>query len=163
GPLFQFVFKGGDVGAGLIQRTFPWLDAARIDRDMVLRALPVLILGIALARGAAYFGQFYAMGLLGQRVVADLRLALHEKLLALFAVPPTVLPIVRFAKRLKRIATRGQEQIGNLHTLLHEALSGVRIVQAFGMEKYEADKFRAEQDRFLATMRKSFFVRAIFT
>jgi subfamily B ATP-binding cassette protein MsbA len=39
----------------------------------------------------------------------------------------------------------------------------VRIVQAFGMERYEADRFRAEQDRFLGTMRRSFFVRAIFT
>src|SRR5262249_61183883 len=36
-------------------------------------------------------------------------------------------------------------------------------VQAFGMEGYEAGKFRAEQDRFLGTMRRSFFVRAIFT
>jgi ATP-binding cassette, subfamily B, bacterial MsbA len=39
----------------------------------------------------------------------------------------------------------------------------VRIVQAFGMERYEEDKFRAEQERFLATMQRSFFVRAIFT
>jgi subfamily B ATP-binding cassette protein MsbA len=50
-----------------------------------------------------------------------------------------------------------------LYTLLHEALQGVRIVQSFGMERYERDKFAAEQDRFLGTMRKSFFVRAIFT
>src|SRR5260370_2882905 len=164
------------------------------------------------------------MGMLGQRVVADLRLALQEKLLALppaffarsasgdllsrfandvgalefavtyglaaylrdgmqvlvllgvsialdwrlallafVAVPLTVFPIVRFARRLKTIATRGQAQIGTLYTLLHEALQGVRIVQSFGMERYEADKFRAEQHRFLGTMRKSFFVRAIFT
>ncbi|MFL5456433.1 MAG: ABC transporter ATP-binding protein, partial [Myxococcales bacterium] len=67
------------------------------------------------------------------------------------------------AKRLKRIATRGQEQIGSLLALLHEALQGVRIVQAFGMERYEADKFREEQRRYLGTMRRSFFVRAIFT
>src|SRR3954471_4152201 len=31
------------------------------------------------------------------------------------------------------------------------------------MEGYEREKFSAEQDRFLGTMRKSFFVRAIFT
>jgi subfamily B ATP-binding cassette protein MsbA len=89
----------------------------------------------------------------------DWRLAL----LAFVAVPVTVVPIVRFAKRLKKIATRGQEQIGLLYTLLLEALQGVRIVQAFGMEKYEEEKFDAEQQRFLATQRRSFFVRAIFT
>src|SRR5207253_11220200 len=172
-------------------------------------------LAIALMRGVAYFTQFYCMGMLGQHVVADLRLALHKKvralppaffarsasgdllsrfandvaavefavtygaaaylrdgmqvlvllglsialdwrlaLLAFVAVPLTVVPIVRFARRLKKIATRGQAQIGTLYTLLHEALQGVRIVQSFGMERYEREKFSAEQDRFLATMRR---------
>jgi subfamily B ATP-binding cassette protein MsbA len=225
GPMFQFVFKGGALDAAALKTALPFLkDPQEISRETILRALPLLILCIALVRGAAYFTQFYCMGMLGQHVVADLRLALHKKLLelppaffarsasgdllsrfsndiaqlefavtyglaaylrdgmqvlvllavsialdwrlallAFVAVPLTVLPIVRFAKRLKKIATRGQEQIGTLYTLLHEALQGVRIVQSFGMEKYELEKFRAAQDRFLATMRKSFFVRAIFT
>ena len=225
GPLFQFVFKGGELDAGALHTALPFLHAPQdVSREALLRALPLVILGIALVRGAAYFTQFYCMGMLGQHVVADLRLALHKKLLelppaffarsasgdllsrfsndiaqlefavtyglaaylrdgmqvlvllgisialdwrlallAFVAVPLTVVPIVRFAKRLKKIATRGQAQIGTLYTLLHEALQGVRIVQSFGMEKYERDKFRAGQDRFLATMRKSFFVRAIFT
>src|SRR5471030_2704402 len=47
GPLFQFVFKGGNVGTELVQRTFPWLDASRIDRELLLRALPILILAIS--------------------------------------------------------------------------------------------------------------------
>jgi subfamily B ATP-binding cassette protein MsbA len=223
--MFQFVFKGGALDSTALRSALPFLhDAGSLERETVLRALPILILLIALVRGLAYFFQFYCMGMLGQRVVADLRLALHEKLLALppaffarsasgdllsrfandvgalefavtyglaaylrdgmqvlvllgvsialdwrlallafVAVPLTVFPIVRFARRLKTIATRGQAQIGTLYTLLHEALQGVRIVQSFGMERYEADKFRAGQDRFLGTMRKSFFVRAVFT
>ncbi len=225
GPMFQFVFKGGQLDAGSLRTALPFLrDAGAVPRETVLRALPILILGIALVRGVAYFTQFYCMGMVGQHVVADLRLALHKKLLelppaffarsasgdllsrfsndiaalefavtyglaaylrdgmqvlvllgvsialdwrlallAFVAVPLTVVPIVRFAKRLKKIAARGQEQIGTLYTLMHEALQGVRIVQSFGMERYEREKFSAEQDRFLATMRKSFFVRAIFT
>src|SRR5260370_8799180 len=97
--------------------------------------------------------------LLGVSIALDWRLAL----LAFVAVPLTVFPIVRFARRLKTIATRGQAQIGTLYTLLHEALQGVRIVQSFGLVRDQADKVRAEHDRFLGTMRKSFFVRAIFT
>src|SRR3984893_19546816 len=80
GPLFQFVFQGGNMAPDALRRALPFLDPARVDRAMLLRALPVLILCIALARGAAYFGQFFAMGMLGQRVVADLRLRLHQKL-----------------------------------------------------------------------------------
>src|SRR5207253_9345495 len=225
GPMFQFVFKGGALDPGALRTALPFLpDAGSLQRETVLRALPVLILLIAVVRGIAYFTQFYCMGMLGQRVVADLRLALHQKLLelppsffarsasgdllarfasdiaavefavtygfaaylrdglqilvllgvsialdwrlallAFVAVPLTVVPIVRFARRLKKIASRGQAQIGTLYTLIHEALQGVRIVQSFGMERYEREKFSAEQDRFLATMRKSFFVRAIFT
>ncbi|OLE62268.1 MAG: ABC transporter, partial [Deltaproteobacteria bacterium 13_1_20CM_2_69_21] len=225
GPMFQFVFKGGALDAKALRSALPFLGAPEaLPRDTVLRALPVLILAIAAVRGIAYFGQFYCMGMLGQRVVADLRLALHQKLLelppsffarsasgdllarfasdvaavefavtygfaaylrdglqilvllgvsialdwrlallAFVAVPLTVVPIVRFARRLKKIASRGQAQIGTLYTLIHEALQGVRIVQSFGMERYEREKFSAEQDRFLATMRRSFFVRAIFT
>jgi ATP-binding cassette, subfamily B, bacterial MsbA len=225
GPMFQFVFKGGTLDAAALRSALPFLRAPEaISRETILRALPILILLIAAIRGVSYFSQFYCMGVLGQRVVADLRLALHEKLLqlppaffarsasgdllarfandvaavefavtyglaaylrdglqvlvllaisvaldwrlallAFVAVPLTVVPIIRFARRLKKIAARGQAQIGNLYTLLHEALQGVRIVQSFGMERYERDKFAAEQDRFLATMRRSFFVRAIFT
>ena len=77
GPLFQYVFRGGELGSTLL----PWLP--HLDRLELRRALPLLILAIAVARGAAYFGQFYAMGMLGQRVVADLRRALQEKLLGL--------------------------------------------------------------------------------
>src|SRR6267143_636104 len=168
GPMFQFVFQGGALDAAALRSALPFLHAPEsIGRETVLKALPLLILLIAAVRGMAYFGQFYAMGMLGQRVVADLRLALHQKLLqlppAFVAVPITVVPIVRFASRLKKIAARGQAQIGNLYTLVHEALQGVRIVQSFGMEQYERDKFSAEQERFLGTMRRSFFVRAIFT
>jgi subfamily B ATP-binding cassette protein MsbA len=225
GPMFQFVFKGGALDAPALRTALPFLPGASdLPRETILKALPVLILAIAAVRGVAYFAQFYCMGMLGQRVVADLRLSLHQKLLALppaffarsssgdllarfasdvaalefavtyglaaylrdgmqvlvllglsfaldwrlallafVAVPLTVLPIVRFAKKLKKIATRGQAQIGTLYTLLHEALQGVRIVQSFGMEKYERQKFAREQDSFLATMKKSFFVRAVFT
>src|SRR6202521_2706485 len=192
GPMFQFVFKGGALDAGALKTALPFLrDPQDISRDTILRALPLLILCIALVRGAAYFTQFYCMGMLGQRVVADLRLALHKKLLelspaffarsasgdllsrfandvaavefavtygvaaylrdgmqvlvllalsialdwrlallAFVAVPLTVVPIVRFARRLKKIAERGPEQSGALYTLVHEALQGGRIGQS---------------------------------
>src|SRR5438045_5914470 len=87
GPMFQFVFKGGALDAAMLRSALPFLRAPeKISAETALRALPLLILAIAALRGAAYFGQFYCMGMLGQRVVADLRLALHQKLLEL---PPS--------------------------------------------------------------------------
>ena len=52
GPLFQYVFRGGELGSAAL----PWL--SRLPRNELQRVLPLLILGIAVVRGAAYFGQF---------------------------------------------------------------------------------------------------------
>src|SRR5438067_527569 len=135
--------------------------AVRPHATLLAAAIAAMVALFAVTYGlAAYLRDgMQVLVLLGVSIALDWRLAL----LAFVAVPLTVVPIVRFARRLKRIATRGQAQIGTLYTLLHEALQGVRIVQSFGMERYEREKFAAEQDRFLGTMRKSFFVRDILT
>ena len=80
GPMFQFVFAGGNLTAETVRSALPFLHVVP-ERETLQRALPALILAIAVLRGAAYFGQFFTMGMLGQRIVADLRLALHKKLL----------------------------------------------------------------------------------
>src|SRR5471032_2789571 len=68
-PMFQFVFKGGALDASALRTALPFLpDAASLPRSTILKALPILIMTIAVVRGAAYFVQFYCMGMLGQRV-----------------------------------------------------------------------------------------------
>ena len=61
--------------------------------------------------------------------------------LAFFSV--VVLPFAgfafsRFSRRFRRASTQMQEQIGGLTMHLHETISGVRIVKAFGMEEYRS-------------------------
>ena len=58
----------------------------------------------------------------------------------------TVLPITGFVIRkigmsLKRRSTRVQERIADITTLLQETISGIKVVKAFAMEKYESNKF----------------------
>ena len=188
----------------------------------MLALLPFFIVGVALVKGVAYFGQFYLMGMVSQRVIADLRTAMFDHLLGLspaffakrhsgdlmsrfsadvqsvetavsyavssyirdgltiivmlvncfvldwrlslmafVAVPVTLLPIVRFAKRLKRVTQQSQSTLGRISELVQEALSGIRVVQAFGMEQWESERFRAENRRWLRIIRKSFLVRAL--
>lgn len=67
-------------------------------------------------------------------------------ILSMFALPALVYPIVRIGKKLKKISTGTQEQMGNVTTTLFETISGIRIVKAFGMEEYERKKF-ARQNR----------------
>ncbi len=70
-------------------------------------------------------------------------------LVALVALPLLGYPMVRLGRRLRRASTRSQERMGELASLLHESITGVRVVQGFGMERFEIGRFRAALDRML--------------
>jgi subfamily B ATP-binding cassette protein MsbA len=73
GPMLKFLVSKGQAGGEEILKLVPGLEAAALDREVMLMALPVFVLVVALVKGVSYFGQFYLMGIVGQRVVADLR------------------------------------------------------------------------------------------
>jgi subfamily B ATP-binding cassette protein MsbA len=50
----------------------------------------------------------------------------------------------KFSRRFRRTSTRMQEQVGGLASHLHETITGIRIVKAFGMEEYESRRFAAK-------------------
>jgi subfamily B ATP-binding cassette protein MsbA len=226
GPVLELLFTGRAQAVASLGRFLPasldlvgWLE--RVDRERVLAALPFVITAVAVVKGIAYFGQFYLMGMVSQRVIADLRTTMFDHLLGLsptffakrhsgdlmsrfsadvqsvetavsyavssyirdgmtivvmlancfvldwrlslmafVAVPVTLLPILRFAKRLKRVTQQSQSALGRISELVQEALSGMRVVQAFGMERWESERFREENRRWIRIMRKSFVVRA---
>lgn len=67
--------------------------------------------------------------------------------LACFAslvIPLTMYPLARLGKRLRRIAHKGQEKVGDLTNILQETFAGIRIVKAFGKEDFETDRFAAK-------------------
>ncbi|MCX5685904.1 MAG: ABC transporter ATP-binding protein [Candidatus Omnitrophica bacterium] len=66
-----------------------------------------------------------------------------------------IYPVVKIGKRLKRISTQSQENMADITTTLHETISGVRVVKAFSMEPYEADKFATQNQRFYKLVMKS--------
>ena len=63
-------------------------------------------------------------------------------------VPLTAYIIGRLGDSLKRASIRSQEKQADLTSILDETLSGIRIVKAFGMEKFEIEKFRKESQAF---------------
>ena len=67
--------------------------------------------------------------------------------IAFIVFPASVLPITRMSKRIKRLTKRGQVSKGLLTNLLQESIQGNRIVKAFGMERYEIDRFDAENKK----------------
>jgi subfamily B ATP-binding cassette protein MsbA len=73
-----------------------------------------------------------------------LLLSIHFQLavVSLVVAPVLVYPIVRFGKGMRRTTHRSQERMADLASLMTEGIRGHRVVKAFGMEKFELDRFR---------------------
>jgi len=59
---------------------------------------------------------------------------------AFVVFPATVVPIATLGRRLRRVTADTQAQTGAFMTLVQQSLSGIRLVKAYRMEKYEGDK-----------------------
>ncbi len=79
--------------------------------------------------------------------------------LSFVVFPAALVPIVRFARAVKRAARATQGRLGNLTALVGEQLHALPIVQAFGMEPRVRTQFDAEQTRYLKEMDRSLLLR----
>jgi len=82
-------------------------------------------------------------------------------LIAFFVFPVSVLPVIRLGKKLRTLANRGQVSMGAMTVLLQETIQGNRVVKAFGMERYEDQRFAAENERMFRLYMRSTMMRAI--
>ena len=70
-------------------------------------------------------------------------------------IPLSAIIMVQVGKRLRRLATSGQEQMGDMSSMLQETLAGIRMVKAFGREDAEATRFKKYNGTFLGTTLKA--------
>ncbi|BCL60643.1 hypothetical protein DGMP_13360 [Desulfomarina profundi] len=64
--------------------------------------------------------------------------------LAMFSfivLPVAAYPIVKFGRIFRRLSTSTQEEVANVSNILHETITGNRIVKAFCKEQYEGKRF----------------------
>jgi subfamily B ATP-binding cassette protein MsbA len=88
----------------------------------------------------------------------------RDWLLALIAVtvlPVAVIPIVKFGRRTRALSTRTQEAVADMSGLLHETITGNRIVKAFGMESYENRRFFEKTARLFRYEIKTIMVKSM--
>ena len=72
----------------------------------------------------------------------------------LLFVPFIVVSVHRIGRRVRHTTRRGQDKLAEIHNILHETITGNRIVKAFGMELWEAVRFRGAARRlFRANLR----------
>ncbi|MDX8401703.1 MAG: lipid A export permease/ATP-binding protein MsbA [Mariprofundaceae bacterium] len=209
--------------AGLAWALKPALDQALSGRDArMIWLIPAVVIGLYVVKGAAYYGQAYLMGWIGQRVIFDLRNLLYGRLveqslaffahrktgellarisydvtlvqaavstavtalmrdtisivfllavvfvqdwllalIALVVFPLVIWPIVRFGRKMRRATTDGQAAMGAMNSLVEETIGGIRVVKAFGMERYEAGRFRRLTGAFLGHQLRAMRVQAL--
>lgn len=78
-------------------------------------------------------------------VVLDWKMALG----AVCLLPFVLYPSVNLGKLIRRSSRKSQENVGEMSRILQETISGNRVVKAFGMEKFEIEKFREATRRLL--------------
>ena len=81
--------------------------------------------------------------------------------MAFVVFPASVLPVIRLSRKIKRFTRRGQISTGLLTALLQESIQGNRIVKAFGMEKYEDEKFQRENWRLFKQSVRASRIKAV--
>jgi ATP-binding cassette, subfamily B, bacterial MsbA len=72
----------------------------------------------------------------------------------LLFVPFIVFSAVKIGRRVRTTTRHGQDQLADVQNILHETITGNRIVKAFSMESWEVARFRrAAQQLFRANLR----------
>jgi len=80
-------------------------------------------------------------------------------LFSLLVLPPTIGIISWIGLILRKQSGLLQEKMANITTTLHETITGVKIVKAFGMENYENEKFKSQTQSFFKLVLKMARVR----
>jgi subfamily B ATP-binding cassette protein MsbA len=86
-------------------------------------------------------------------------------IIGVILLPTVIYPVRLIGKQLKKIAHQMQEKMGDINVILHEAISGIRIVKAFLMEGYEINRFKEQNRNFyrmtMKSIKRMLFVRPI--
>ncbi len=197
--------------------------AAGGDPDNIARWFEYLLMIVAVMAVATAF-RFYFVSWLGERTVADIRLAVNRNLLRqspaffeenrpaeiasrmtsdtavieqvvgttvsvalrnivmgiggviylftlapqlaiglLIAIPVIVIPIVIIGRKLQSASRASQDRIADVGAMVAETLGAMRIVQAFGQESRESERFSGSVEATFSTAKKRIRLRAFMT
>lgn len=182
------------------------------------------LFGIVIILALATAVRFYFVSWLGERVVADLRTAVHRNLLRLeprffeenrpseiasrltadtsviemvvgttvsvalrnivmgvggivylftlapkltgallLGIPVIIVPIVLLGRKLRDVSRYSQDRIADVGAIVAETLGAMKIVQAFGQERRESERFTDAVENAFGTARRRIRLRAVMT
>jgi len=81
----------------------------------------------------------------------------------LIGIPLIVMPITIFARRVRNFSRSSQDRIADVGAMINEVLGAMKIVQAFGQQQREAERFSGAVERVFQTARRRIRLRAVMT
>src|SRR6266853_6222495 len=107
---------------------------------------------------AEFLQQFFTLVfLVGVVIVLGHKLAL----VLLVFIPFVIISAGRIGLRVRQTTRRGQDKLADIQNILHETITGNRIVKAFSMEAWECARFRKAAQRLFRANLKSVAAQAI--
>jgi subfamily B ATP-binding cassette protein MsbA len=79
----------------------------------------------------------------------------------LLFVPVIVSSARRIGRSVRHTTRRGQDKLAEIQNIVQETISGNGIVKAFGMERWEMNRFRRAADKLLTANMRSIAVQAV--
>lgn len=93
---------------------------------------------------------FQVIGLVGVVIYLNWKLAL----IGLVFLPLAFLPVAHFGRKFRKLSTTNQQTVAQISNILHETITGHKIVKAFSMEQYETKRFSETVDRLFSVIVK---------
>ncbi len=81
----------------------------------------------------------------------------------LIGIPVIILPIVLLGSKLRNVSRTSQDRVADVGAMIAETLGAMKIVQAFGQEKRESERFAGAAEATFDTAKKRIRLRAIMT
>jgi subfamily B ATP-binding cassette protein MsbA len=107
---------------------------------------------------AEFLQQFFALLFL---IAAVIVLGHKLAFVLLLFVPFVIVSAGKIGRRVRTTTRKGQDKLADIQNILHETITGNRIVKAFGMERWESVRFRAAAKKLFRANLKSVAAQAI--
>lgn len=109
----------------------------------VINDSTLIQMAVSRALAGVFKDLFQVFGLIFVVVYLNWKLAL----IALVFLPLAFIPVAHFGRKFRKLSTTNQQTVAQVSNILHETITGHKIVKAFGMERYEIQRFSETVDK----------------
>lgn len=125
--------------------SFRWYQKTRAGELLSIFANDAQMLGVAIRTGLFRIGRNVLEAVV--TLVILLAISWQLTLIAVAILPPIMFIVVRIARKLRKVNRQRLEAFGDVTSAMHENVTGIRVVKAFGAERFERERFADDVQR----------------